>query len=147
MKTSRTLAGIASLCILSSLPSSAMASCVPPIETGSWVNVNPCTNEITRAVITFECRSGVIDGKYYSSLPYTYVELWSRDYRRDAHWGKVPSWSGGDGWSISLFVYDYAIHRVYYKAYSKDLLKVFIVSQSFDGTNRVWITDNWFFRQ
>lgn len=70
---------------------SAQALCIDPPEDGLWVNVNPNTRGITRAVVEFHCIDVIFPG--HPIPPSWYVTLWGKCHPTDCPWGRVPATS------------------------------------------------------
>jgi hypothetical protein len=72
---------------------SAKALCIDPPHDGLWVNVDPNTRGITRAVVEFTCVDVIFPG--HPIPPSWHVTLWGKCHPFDCPWGRVPATSAG----------------------------------------------------
>lgn len=87
-------AGLASALLMTGgTPASAL--CIDPPERGTWVNVNPATRSITRAIVQFTCVDVITPGRPIP--PSWHVTLWGKCHPTDCPWGRVPGRSGPGG--------------------------------------------------
>ena len=95
-RMTRGLAASAAIAIASlAVATEASALCIDPPQRGTWVNVDPNTRSITRAIIEFTCVDVITPG--VPPPPSWHVTLFGQCHPFDCPWGRVPGRSAAGG--------------------------------------------------
>ncbi len=89
----------------------AHALCIQPAEEGNWVNADPNTRSLTRAVLSFTCQDQVLNGQLYPPGPPWHIHLWGACSPNDCDWEEV----GAENDTSGERTY---VHAVYYQGFA-----------------------------
>jgi len=110
-KLTRSLAVAAAIAVASlATATSASALCIDPFQRGTWVNVDPNTRGITRAIIEFTCVDVITPG--VPPPPSWHVTLFGQCHPFDCPWGRVPGRSGAGGAILASYDQGFATRAV-----------------------------------
>lgn len=125
--------------------------CSTPTLQGDWHNINPNTNAMTHAVITFNCGDEVLCDQYGNCTggQSSYlVHLYGKCEPQDCDWGSVTATDKGNGWIEATYNFGFKTSYVWLKTsvyYGRNYLRVYVYNIFSPGDGRAnYNTDEWF---
>jgi hypothetical protein len=132
---------------LTASPAHALCSGTNPAN-GSWHNIDPNTNSITRVDVQWGCADQVlcpVGGACYS--PVGSIRVFGRCHPTDCDWGTRTTYAENDGWARARYDNSWATKHVWIKTYSyygQTYLRVWVNTDFTPADGRQdYITDVW----
>lgn len=128
---------------------SAHAACAVQEEAGSWVNVDPTSNSLTRIELSFICQDQIKDGRPYPPGPSWIVQIFGQCQPVDCDWRKTAARRLSTGHLYVIYDQGFAIRHVYAQIsrYRRDKLWVYTWTDFKDPARPDYGVHDWFGRQ
>jgi hypothetical protein len=128
-------------------PAQALCSGTSP-ATGSWHNIDPNTNSVTRVELDWGCADHeVCDTSGNCSSPAGTIRVFGRCHPSDCDWGSRTTYAMDGGWEKATYRYDWATKYVWvrpYQYYGRTYLRVWVNTDFTAADGRQdYITDVW----
>ena len=136
----------------SSSPVARAALCSAPML-GDWRNIDPNTNAMTRALVTFTCSDQILcdtQGNCTGGDSYYSTQMFGKCHPTDCAWGRVRAYPQYDGWIRSIYSFGFKTSHVWLKTYSYyglTYLRVWVFNDFATWDGRAdYTTDEWMLR-
>jgi hypothetical protein len=131
-------------------PKPAQAICVASQFEGSWKNINPNTNAMTRVDISFTCNDVILCDQYGNCTGggsgHT-VKAWGKCHPTDCYWGSRVATSVSGGWLKAVYNFGFKTSTVWLKTYvyyGRTYLRVYVNNDFTPADGRTdYVTDEW----
>ncbi|MDM0053814.1 hypothetical protein [Variovorax sp. J22R115] len=128
------------------------AQCAVQQEEGNWVNSDPNTPSLTRAVLRFTCQDQVLNGQPYPPGPPWHMHLWGKCHPTDCDWGEVGAENvtiGSRTYVRATFNQGFATRHVYadMSLFRTGQLWIWMWTDFSDPGRPDYESQNWFVRR
>lgn len=132
---------------LAAAPAHALCSGTSP-ATGTWHNIDPNTNSITRVVVDWGCADQALCPVGGSCVyPAGSIRTFGRCHPTDCDWGTRTTYAESGGWERARYSHSWATKDVWIKPYSyygRTYLRVWVNTDFTAADGRQdYVTDVW----
>jgi hypothetical protein len=124
----------------------AHAQCLAQAEDGTWVNVDPATPSLTKAVLRFTCQDQVLNGQPYPPGPPWHIHVWGKCHPTDCDWGEIGATRLSSGWIYGTYNQGFARRYVYARMSQGQpaRLRIYTWTDFLSPTRPDYASDNYF---
>jgi hypothetical protein len=124
----------------------ADAQCLTQAEDASWVNSDPATPSLTKAVLRFTCQDQILNGQPYPPGPPWHIHVWGKCHPTDCDWGEIGATRLSSGWIYGTYHQGFATRYVYARMSQSQpgRLRIYTWTDFASSTRQDYASDNYF---